>query len=124
MSAHAKAEFFSGSQYLGQGMLRLTFIKGELERPISRAFFCPICGEVWARVVVEGASEFQSYTRTCARHDPRWSIEIPGSIWISWDRDFQDAFPSEALKREVRLHLDHAQWDLQRGRQWQETTTA
>lgn len=81
--------------------------------PQAYAFFCPLCGEVWARCPVvdfQGVVQpFQATTKECRKHPDflnLWTTRIPGSIFLSFDKEFTAALPEEALKRELLLHLD------------------
>ena len=71
----------------------------------SIAWFCPECGEIWARAVVEG-SPFRVLTRRCGKHPARWLTDLPGSLLISWLDDFNPTLPLALWQREVLLHLD------------------
>ena len=71
--------------------------------PLSYAYFCPVCAEIWARCVLDGA-EFQVWTRGCSKHS-LYNGSHPGSLWLSWDPHFSFSLPREALLRELTLLL-------------------
>lgn len=75
----------------------------------SYAWFCPVCGEVWARAITGG--RFAVWTRPCSKHlDPLLpSLAIPGSIWLAWDTDFTDSLSRELVSRELLLLLAHVE---------------
>jgi len=51
---------------------------------MSCAFFCPWCGEVWARLV--RAADWTIHTTPCGRHGDRQGYAaIPGSIFTSFN---------------------------------------
>ena len=99
--------FFLGDKFLGAGPAEDYFCHGELRPPWSIAYFCPVCGTVWARVITTD-QPFHVYTLSCEAHPSAWEHEIHGSLWIDWDKDFTNSFPPELLRREAILHLDHA----------------
>jgi hypothetical protein len=92
----------------------------------GEAFFCPICAEVWALILVQGRSTGVRH-RACDRHShslPSGSSlssihtgDLPGSIWLDEDRTVNAAMPPEALSRELTLTLRRASafWPLPAG---------
>lgn len=68
---------------------------------LSKAYFCPQCGEVWARVVV-GEHPFYPFYSHCEAHA---GIAIGGGSLISHMAVFelQAHWPAEVWHREVRL---------------------
>ena len=76
-------------------------------RPISYAFFCPVCAEVWARAVIFGVDFFVLHI-PCRKHTYS-GIKVPGSLYPAGDADFLAALPREILLRELLLHLDYAE---------------
>lgn len=96
--------FFVGDKYLGRGIARPP-ARGT---PSHYAWFCPQCGEIWARAVVElPGIEWQTYRVLCPRHQhPGW-FTVPGSIWQMLDTELNDALPPAALQREFTIHLNH-----------------
>lgn len=84
-------------EYTGAGDLR------------GHCYFCPLCGEVWAKATVHGAV-YNVWAAKCDRHPDReiyW--EWAGSIWRDWERDFEDAMPRRVLERELELHMKAAE---------------
>lgn len=67
----------------------------------SRAYFCQHCGEVWARVVVEGFPFYPFYS-ACERHG---AVETGGGSLVDHNAvsDFLTFWPSEVWNRELRL---------------------
>ncbi len=103
-----KRHFFVRDQYLGSAdIMPLTAVKGELQPPWARAWFCPLCGEVWARAAIEG-QPYGVYSLSCDKHPSQWEHSVNGSIWIDHDRDYIESLPPYALRRELLLHLTHA----------------
>lgn len=98
--------FFVEGKYLGQAMRPLVLHMGAYAPPLSFAYFCPVCAELWARCPVAG-SEWMVWTRPCRKHPPQYS-SIPGSLWLPWEKSFNDAFTPELLAWELDRHLDYA----------------
>ena len=73
------------------------------------AFFCPTCGEIWARVVAANASgrpqEFSVLRAHCEQHKDPW--DIPGSILRESFANRLGDLPFPALRRELTLHLNY-----------------
>lgn len=77
----------------------------------SYVYLCPECGEVWARSVADiPGTRWWARHVPCPKHEPKGAFyEIPGSLWFGGERSYDESFPPELLRREVRLHLDHAE---------------
>lgn len=81
-------------------------------RPASYSFFCPVCGEVWALCPVIGpegtASRFQAMTRVCRKHPVAPFETMPnGTLHLSWDRAFSDAFPDDVVRWEFDRYTEN-----------------
>jgi hypothetical protein len=74
-------------------------------RPISYAFFCPVCAEVWARAVIFD-TQFFCFHKPCRKHHVD-AGGIPGSLWMPMEPEFTSSLDGEVLKREFLLHLDY-----------------
>lgn len=109
-------------QLIGTATRRQVFIHASLATPMGKAFFCPICAELWLIAQVEGQTT-QVDTKLCERHKPgevygTWSsgklfgTEIAGSIWSSYDSDWNAALPDLLIKREFELHLQQHEGEL------------
>ena len=75
------AAYFVNNHFLASGAVEA------VGKPDSIAYFCPTCGEVWARVVVEGCS-WHVDPAPCEKHRaacvPSWG-KVPGSLLTSVD---------------------------------------
>jgi hypothetical protein len=93
----------------GSGPERTTLpalrVKEVMAIPWSRAYFCPTCGQIWARVVTP-PSLFHVYVTPCENH-PQSPFIVAGSIWDPLDRDFNEALPLSTITREFALHCAH-----------------
>lgn len=70
------------------------------------AYFCPTCGDVWARIVLwdsaESQSELDSETVSCENHADQWNT--PGSLLSAGLDGLADLLPADALRREFYLY--------------------
>jgi len=84
-----------------------------LRQPLSLAWFCPVCAEVWARAVIPGRNFF-CYHVACSKHQYDGG-GIPGSLWVglSMEPDMLQAIEGDVLKRELELHLTYAERQLE-----------
>lgn len=82
----------------------------------SLAYFCPTCGEVWARIVMTPLRElpepFEVLSVACAEHRDRWNL--PGSLLAGPYEALLALLPREAVLRELSLCL--AQFEKELGR--------
>jgi len=101
------SHWFVEGTHLGQSPRTVRFVHANLQWPDGLLFYCPNCGEAWARIAVEGSKTY-AYAQPC-RKCPGHYGAIPGSVWIDWDADYRAAMPPRVLARELRLHLEA--WD-------------
>lgn len=71
------------------------------------AFFCPFCGEIWARELRTDVPEPQfpswiSLYASCTKCPPRHREEIPGSLFRS-----AQSIPDSLLEREFFIHVNY-----------------
>lgn len=111
-AAQFQQHFIVHGEYLGFGLRSLDKRGPFPTVPSSLAYFCPYCGEVWARFPVERVAgsghyeRFQSDVAVCSRCSEPHSSRAPGSIWRSFDPEFTSSFPHAALLRELRVLLN------------------
>lgn len=106
--------FFIRGNYFGTTTRPLYWVHNEIQNaPFGMAFFCPICAELWAVCPVEGEAT-QVETQFCEKHKygdsyGRWSsgqvwrLDIPGSLWSSYDDQWNAGLSQQVLKRELLL---------------------
>jgi len=87
------------------------FVHGRKQIPPGRAFFCPICAEIWLLAPVDREETFVDHV-LCDRHPPTASRRA-GSMFLSWDAEWNKDLPSELLKMEF-LTL-YSQKEMQNG---------
>jgi len=108
-----QATYFLHSKFSGQSIIESRF------PPLSLAYFCPVCGDIWARVVVEGAGWAVEHA-PCEKHKPTGGDDwgrVPGSLLLSqlsskdlstmWQGRAIENLPESLLARELSLHLKH-----------------
>ncbi len=81
-------------------------MRTDLAPPRSLAFFCPHCGEVWARRIISPETRWNVLTHECPKHPAPRYCEPAGSIWINANEDFVKNLPLEVLKYETLLRLE------------------
>lgn len=101
---HVPYTLFLGNALLGRGVAAPHPLHG----PWHRAWFCPHCGEIWARAVVDLPNiEWQVWHGLCPRHaSPSW-FTIAGSLWSEYEPEFSASLPPAALQRELAIHFTH-----------------
>jgi hypothetical protein len=94
--------FIVEGKHLGTGPRKPERVHEQMQIPTSYAFFCPVCGDLWARcpvVNLDGTVQpWMPWRIKCRKHPPVYSIEVPGSLFLTWDKGFNDAMP-EVLER-------------------------
>lgn len=84
---------------------------GGYYKPDGLAFFCKHCSELWFISPVDGRKSMV-YTQDCDKHEADWSLDLPGSIWLSWDNFWNQEIPRFLLIRELKLLIKHGWWDF------------
>jgi hypothetical protein len=104
--------YFAEGRYLGATERKLIRVHDTLSPPLGSAFFCPYCAEVWARCPVEinGSSQLTMvWTLSCRKHPAHYGCGVPGSLFLTWDKSFNDSLPEDAIRREFSVHMDFAE---------------
>lgn len=100
-----KQVFYVHEICLGETTRKLQRVHGELQTPVSYAYVCPECGNLWAKAVVRGGvSPFRPLAIACSLHQGH-SLAPAGSLWLPWDTEYTNAFPEGILRRELQIHL-------------------
>lgn len=113
MSRLHNQDFWAEGKFLGRSQRADELVHGQYRPPPSIAYFCPTCGEVWARVVVAG-QEFMVWTMSCRKHQPPFRLTVAGSMLQLWNHDHNASLPRGALLREVLVHCDWFEKDFWR----------
>jgi hypothetical protein len=81
-------------------------IRAQYSRPFSIAYFCPYCGEIWARRIVQGGDpQWVLWNKPCSKHPHSLSRGLSGSVWLGWGTDSDRNLPKAVLRREALLHI-------------------
>lgn len=111
----ATLTYFINTKYFGKSDITHDSLSHNI------AYFCPSCGDIWARVVSDKSSYWHIETVSCEKHEPKGMAEwarIPGCLSLPvffekknlavpfWGRAI-DVFPEAVLKRELTLLLDN-----------------
>ena len=114
----ATQHFFVHNQYLGSCETSLTLIHGQAFRRGAYAWFCPECGDIWARAPIAGQTFTVVYER-CVKHPfsdmtsaTGFPTTTPGSLLKAYIPGLLEDLPELALKREFLLHLDYYESNL------------
>lgn len=95
-----------GKQYPPEP-IGLEYIHATPSRPFPIAYFCPFCGDIWARrLILEGNPEWVLFHKPCSKHPHSISRGVSGSIWIGFNTDSDRNLPLPVLRREALLHLN------------------
>jgi len=119
-----KQTFFLGDRCLGSREVEEVWYPESRTNPPGAAFrhtnlalCCPVCGEIWGRVMYDRAMPNWLFeTRRCGKH-PDGELELAG--WIEWRQgsfihpfpeqphplNFSDDWPEEAVKWEFKVLL-------------------
>ena len=94
--------FFLRDQLIVSQEVKPFFLHGQPSLPFGKAFFCPHCAEIWASAIVENRDTYVEHI-PCDSHPATPSSPPPGSLWLSWDRNWNAALPQQLLEREFLL---------------------
>ena len=103
--------FIVEGKYLGQAMRTRIFIHGESQEPKQYAYFCPQCGEVWARCPIDNLRTqawWFSIHLPCRKHRTSRFV-VPGALSLAWEPEFAAVFPPGVVAWEFQRHLDYAE---------------
>jgi hypothetical protein len=100
--------FYVEEQELGGAEDCMRFIHGQAQHPYSYAWFCPACGEVWARAPVSGAEKWIVQGGYCRKHPGPSPFTVAGSLMLSWEPEHNAMIQQlpDALEWEFERHLE------------------
>ena len=111
-SLHTR-HFIVHGKLLGSAPIPLPYAQSDRYALTSYAYFCPHCGDTWARCPVEIPAW------DTPRHWSVWNLpcksckayggQVPGSLLLSWDREYSALVLSTITEWEFQRHLDHAE---------------
>lgn len=97
------AHYFLGTRLLGSTEQPQTW--DGVYRSRSIAYFCPKCGDIWGRIVID-SKDWMVLTVGCEWH-PEWSFYPGGSFIRSWNPRWPQELPEAVLRREFAIHWQH-----------------
>lgn len=90
-----------GTQFRGE-----VIVNGEVQPPQGEAFFCSLCGRVWARASIIG-QRWNVRSMLCGKHPHRASYSPSGSLYLGWDSFYMRAMPRKLLEREFHIMCNY-----------------
>ena len=109
-------------QHLGIAEDHTRFVHAEAQQPAPYAMFCPTCGEIWARMPVDGSTRgWRIIGGHCEQHPGPSRYVVHGSLILNWEPELTAILPDEVIRREFELHL--RLWDKEKanGRELEKT---
>ena len=103
--------FFIGEHCLGEAQYNADPTCSTYQATESVAYFCPGCGEVWARVILSGtevgkaARLWQVYQRTCGKCPTAHPQDLPGSLILASTMEILEELPKALWETEFQQHL-------------------
>ena len=91
------AHYFLGNQLLGSSPRPAMWSDSQVDTS-SQCLFCPLCADIWGRMILDGAKYFTPTIRACGKHGD-------GSFIAPWRQAFEE-LPPEVLRYELQLRLD------------------
>jgi hypothetical protein len=98
----------SGRDYeiFGSSEDHIRFVGGEAQEPIPYMMWCPKCGEIWARMPVDGSRrEWRIIGGYCEQHPGPSTYVIHGSLMLNWEPELTAILPDDVIRREFDLHM-------------------
>jgi hypothetical protein len=93
--------YFLRGVFVGSCKPTLQTVCGQRQIPNGRAFFCPVCSEVWLLAPVDSQETFVDHV-LCAKHSSTPSRKA-GHFYLSWDEEWNKDLPTELLELEFLL---------------------
>lgn len=104
--------FFIDSRFMGSVVRPAMIVHAERQPPYSVAYFCPHCGEVWARAVTtNGNGQVQKWEiggGHCRLHPGPSPYTVPGSLLLAWEPEYNALLLScpDVVKWEFDRHME------------------
>lgn len=101
--------FFADGRYLGSRTIpSYRQVPGlEVRYHYSQVLFCAFCGELWGRLLHDGARLTQCVHRPCLKHGDGRLACYP--TWTDDPTRFEDDWPDEAVEYEFQATLAFAE---------------
>jgi hypothetical protein len=98
--------FFIRDKYYGREEAHMTWTHNKRQLSTGKAFFCPICSELWAIAPVDGEETYVEHI-LCDKHEPTPSRPTPGCLYLPWDEDWNRSLSKEILARDFILMFNY-----------------
>lgn len=99
--------WFLAGKLIAHAPCKPEHMRSELHPPYAFAFFCPVCGDVWARRAIMPETRWNVLTHECPKHPSPRYCEPEGSVWLNYNADFLGNLPKEVLQYEALLRMEH-----------------
>lgn len=98
--------FFVKGNWLGTVELYDVQVHEELHPPGSEAYFCPTCGDVWARfpVIDKMTNKTIKYLARAVHCEKDGGT---GELYAPWNPDFTSSLPNDAVRYEFNQLIKH-----------------
>lgn len=87
------------------------------------SYFCPVCGEVWAKLQTSGCTRYHAWPTLCKRHwvEPEVNVHgiAPGSLLLPLVCRYS-AFELEFDKLLTKMTDEHLRYEFQQALEWAE----
>ena len=104
--------FYIEGEFAGSVARSSSIVHAERQHPYSYAYFCPICGGIWARCPVSEANgnimKWQVQGGYCRKHPERSNpFSVAGSLMLAWEPEYCELLLScpDVVKWEMARHL-------------------
>lgn len=104
---------FVGNRFLGSFVRPAMLVHGERQPPYSYAYFCPDCGEVWARCPTQSVGttqteKWQVQGGHCKLHPGPSPFTVAGSLLLSWEPEYSSLLLScpDVVRYEFDRHME------------------
>ena len=97
-----------GGNFYGGFVRSSMVIHAERQPPRSLAYFCPHCGEIWARAEIEGCTQWEIGGGYCKEHPGPSPFTVPGSLLLAWEPEYCELLLScpDVVRWEMTRHLE------------------
>lgn len=104
--------FLIEGKYYGQADIPELSFGQRLHPPHSTLFYCKQCGAMYAQCPTKRGFDgklmsWQALAGICKRCEPEFPWEIPGSIWLVWNKSSTAFLSQEIMERELILAIDN-----------------
>ena len=103
---------YIGDRLLGSFQRPATIVHAERQPPYSLAYFCPECGDIWARCPVFDSNgrrtKWEIGGGYCMLHPGPSPFTVAGSLLLSWEPEYSALLLTlpEVVKWEFDRHME------------------